>query len=87
TTKVMVVPHQPIIREGPYRHLRHPAYLIVSLEIAVLPLIFAELRIAVVFTLANAALMAWRIKVEESVPPLAREPARLCREDAPQALS
>jgi len=53
------------VRRGPYRFLRHPNYVIVAGEIAVLPLVFGAWRIALVFSLANAALLAWRIRLEE----------------------
>jgi methyltransferase len=35
-------------------------------EIAVLPLVFGEIRVAIGFSLANAALLAWRIRQEET---------------------
>ncbi len=54
----------PLIRKGPYRFLRHPNYVIVTAEIAVLPLIFGDWRIAVIWSVANAALLAWRITLE-----------------------
>src|SRR5579862_9372809 len=33
TTRVIVLPHAPLVRHGPYRFLRHPNYLVVVLEI------------------------------------------------------
>ena len=54
-----------LVRRGPYRFLRHPNYAIVAAEIAVLPLAFGAVAIAVAFTLLNAALLAWRIRVED----------------------
>lgn len=65
TTRILVVPGAPLVRNGPYRWLRHPNYLIVAAEIAVLPLVFGAWRLALVFSLLNAALLAWRIRVEE----------------------
>ena len=44
--------------------LRHPNYLIVILEIAVVPLALGLPLFALVFSLANAALLAYRIHVE-----------------------
>ncbi|HEV8390056.1 MAG TPA: isoprenylcysteine carboxylmethyltransferase family protein, partial [Dongiaceae bacterium] len=38
TTRIIVVPHAPLVRKGPYRFIRHPNYLVVVLEIALLPL-------------------------------------------------
>jgi methyltransferase len=65
TTRVLVLHGAPRVRHGPYRWLRHPNYLIVALEIALLPLAYGAIRLALGFSLANALLLAWRIRVEE----------------------
>jgi methyltransferase len=65
TTRVVTVPGAPLVRRGPYRILRHPNYLVVCAEIAVLPLAFHAIGIAVVFSVLNAALLAWRVRVED----------------------
>ena len=65
TTRVIVVPGAPRVTRGPYRFLRHPNYLVVALEIPVLPLAFGAWQIALGFGLANLALLAQRIRVEE----------------------
>ncbi|RDD62015.1 isoprenylcysteine carboxyl methyltransferase family protein [Ferruginivarius sediminum] len=65
TTRVMEVPGAPRVRQGPYRYLRHPNYLIVVLEIAVLPAAFGAWGIAGAFSVANAAVLLWRLRVEE----------------------
>jgi methyltransferase len=65
TTRVISLPGAPLVRRGPYRWLRHPNYLVVAGEIAVLPLVFAAWRFALVFSLLNAMLLARRIAVEE----------------------
>jgi methyltransferase len=65
TTRIIALPGAPLVTRGPYRFLRHPNYVVVACEIAVLPLVFAELWVAVVFSILNAALLAWRIRLEE----------------------
>lgn len=65
TTRVVTIPGTTLVRRGPYRFLRHPNYAIVAAEIAVLPLAFGAVTIAVAFTLLNAALLTWRIRVED----------------------
>jgi methyltransferase len=65
TTRVLSLPRAPLVRQGPYRFLRHPNYVIVELELISLPLAFGATRIALVFGLANALLIAWRIRVED----------------------
>ncbi|MES1200386.1 MAG: isoprenylcysteine carboxylmethyltransferase family protein [Pseudomonadota bacterium] len=65
TTRIITLPGAPLVRKGPYRFVRHPNYLVVAGEIAVLPLVFGEWRVAIVFTLLNAAVLAWRIHQED----------------------
>jgi methyltransferase len=65
TTRIITLPGAPLVRRGPYRWLRHPNYVVVAGEIAVLPLAFGAWQIAAVFTLANAAVLAIRIRAEE----------------------
>lgn len=64
-TRVIVVPGEAAVTSGPYRHLRHPNYLAVIAEIAALPLVHTAWITALVYSLANAALLAVRIRVEE----------------------
>ena len=66
TTRIISLPGAPLVAKGPYRYVRHPNYLVVAGEIAVLPLVFGEIMVAVVFSLANAGLLAWRIRQEET---------------------
>lgn len=63
-TRVIVVPGLPLVRSGPYRFLPHPNYLVVVVEIAALPLVHGAWVTALVFSLANAALLTTRIRVE-----------------------
>jgi len=66
TTRIITLPGAPLVKRGPYRFLRHPNYLVVAGEIAVLPLVFGEIAVAIVFALANAAVLFWRIRQEET---------------------
>ena len=65
TTRIVTVPSAPLVRHGPYRWIRHPNYLIVAGEIALLPLAFGAWRIALGFSIANLAVMVWRIRIED----------------------
>lgn len=65
TTRVLSVPDAPLVRTGPYRLLRHPNYVVVAGEIAILPLAFGAVAIAAVFSVLNLALLARRIRIEE----------------------
>jgi methyltransferase len=64
TTRIITVPGASLIRHGPYRFLRHPNYLIVTGEIAALPLVFGEIWVAAIFSVLNAGVLTWRIRVE-----------------------
>ena len=66
TTRVITVSGVPLVRRGPYRFMRHPNYLVVIAEIAVLPLIFGAWQIAAIFSALNVALLAHRIRVEDA---------------------
>ena len=64
TTRIITVQDAPLIDRGPYRWLNHPNYVIVALELAVLPLAFGDWLVALAFTFANGALMYMRIPAE-----------------------
>jgi methyltransferase len=66
TTRIVVLPDQPLISSGPYRYLSHPNYAVVAAEIAVLPLALHLPWIALIFTILNAAVLAIRIRAEAS---------------------
>ncbi len=64
TTRIIVVPGEPLVSTGPYRYLSHPNYAVVAAEIAVLPLVLYLPWIAAIFTALNAAVLAIRIRAE-----------------------
>jgi methyltransferase len=66
TTRIITLERTPLVRRGPYRFVRHPNYLVVAGEIAMLPLAFGEVEVAIAFTLLNAAMLAWRIRQEDT---------------------
>jgi methyltransferase len=72
TTRVIVMPGAAPIARGPYRWLRHPNYAVVAGEIAVVPLALGLPLFALVFSLANAAMLAYRIRVENQALGLAK---------------
>jgi methyltransferase len=65
TTRILVLPGEPLVRGGPYRYLRHPNYAVVAAEILVLPLAFGLVWYALAFSALNAAILAVRIKAED----------------------
>lgn len=71
-TKILVTAGAPLVSRGPYKYMRHPNYLAVVIEIAVIPLIFSCYITSVLFTLFNLMVLRRRIRIEESA--LRREP-------------
>jgi methyltransferase len=66
TARIIVVPGAPLVRKGPYRFIRHPNYLVVVLEIALLPLALGSWPLALGFSIVNAIVLAWRIRTENA---------------------
>jgi methyltransferase len=64
-TRVVVVPGLPLVSGGPYRFVRHPNYVAVVAEGVALPLVHTAWVTAVLFGLANAAVLTVRIRCEE----------------------
>jgi len=66
-TKIYHIPDFPLMKNGVYKYIKHPNYLIVIAEIAVIPLIFHLYYTAIVFTVLNAIILSIRIKEENKV--------------------
>lgn len=64
TTRIIVLPGEPLVSGGPYRYLTHPNYAVVSGEIAVLPLVVGLPWLTVLFTILNAMILFIRIRAE-----------------------
>jgi methyltransferase len=64
-TRIILIPGAEARRRGPYRFLRHPNYLAVTLEFAVIPLLMRAPLTLVVFSLANLVVLRQRIRLEE----------------------
>ena len=64
TTRIIVLPGEPLVASGPYRYFAHPNYAVVAGEIALLPLALHLPLLALIFTALNAAVLAIRIRAE-----------------------
>ena len=64
--RIIVLPGAEPVTRGPYRFLRHPNYVAVILEMAVLPLIHSGYLTAVTFTIINGLMLLVRIRAEEA---------------------
>ncbi len=74
-----MVPGLPLVQRGPYRLLRHPNYVAVVLEGLALPLVHGAWVAATLFTVANLALLTWRVRVEEQALTELASPAPTAR--------
>ena len=63
TTRVVVL-DEPLVARGPYRFVRHPNYWLVIAEIVVAPMVLGLWEVAVLWSVLNAAMLWWRIRVE-----------------------
>lgn len=63
--QIVVSPDLPVVDTGPYAYIRHPNYLAVIIEIAVLPLIHSAYVTAFLASLLNALVLKERIRREE----------------------
>lgn len=67
TTRIISAPHFDRVRRGPYQYVRHPNYLVVVLEIAIVPLMLGLPWVALLFSILNAILLRHRIGVESKI--------------------
>ena len=64
STRVFVLPGEPLVKSGPYRWLRHPNYVAVVVEFIAAPMLFGAWRTAVLIGVLNAAVLTVRIRCE-----------------------
>ena len=58
TIRVVLLPGAKRVRHGPYRFVKHPAYVVVSLELALVPLMFGHWYVALCTTILNRLLLS-----------------------------
>lgn len=64
-TRIILIPGAKVSRRGLYRFMRHPNYMVVTLEFALLPLLARAPMTLLVFTVANLFVLRQRILYEE----------------------
>lgn len=64
-TKIIVLPGAKPVTKGPFKFVKHPNYLIVTIELIVIPLLFQAYWTAGVFFVLNQLMLAVRIPAEE----------------------
>ncbi|MCW3124193.1 MAG: isoprenylcysteine carboxyl methyltransferase [Flavipsychrobacter sp.] len=63
-TKIYHIADLPLVKKGPYKYFKHPNYLVVIAEIAIIPLIFHLYFTAIIFSILNLVMLSVRIKEE-----------------------
>lgn len=71
-TKILVVPGASLVKTGPYKYMKHPNYLAVITEFAVIPLIFSCYITCIIFSILNFLTLIRRIKIEEKALNIAK---------------
>jgi len=66
TTRIITLPGAPLVHAGPYRFMRHPNYVIVACEVAILPLALGAWPLAAGFSLLHFEILARRIRAEDA---------------------
>ena len=64
-TRIIVLAGSTVVRTGPYRFLRHPNYLVVTLEFVLIPLLMRAPLTLLIFFPINLILLRRRIRLEE----------------------
>jgi len=64
TTRIIILPDAPLVKDGPFRFVSHPNYCVVVAEIFVLPMVFGLVWYAVLFSILNAVILTIRIRAE-----------------------
>ncbi|MBS4176618.1 isoprenylcysteine carboxyl methyltransferase family protein [Lederbergia citrea] len=64
-TKIIVLPGIKVVAKGPFKYVKHPNYIIVTIELLVIPLMFNAYLTAALFFILNQLILAIRIPAEE----------------------
>jgi methyltransferase len=64
-TKIIILPGADVVKKGPYKVIKHPNYVIVTLELIIIPLMFNAFITLAVFSILNMVILSIRIPAEE----------------------
>ena len=64
-TKIIVLPNANVVSKGPFKYFKHPNYVIVTIELVIIPLLFNAYWTLCIFALLNQIILAIRIPLEE----------------------
>jgi methyltransferase len=66
THRIITLDKAPIVRRGPYRFVRHPNYAVTIVETFLLPLVFADAAVAVIFGCVWSAVIYYKVLLEDA---------------------
>jgi methyltransferase len=66
THRIITLKEAPIVRSGPYALVRHPNYVVTVAETFLLPAIFGAWAVAFIMTAVWAAVLSYKIKLEDA---------------------
>ena len=66
-TRIYRVPGAIAVKKGPYKLFKHPNYVDVVCEIAIIPIVFHLYYTVIIFSVLNAIMLSVRIRVENKV--------------------
>ncbi|WP_337018780.1 isoprenylcysteine carboxyl methyltransferase family protein [Oceanobacillus massiliensis] len=64
-TKIIILPGEELVSKGPYKFVKHPNYIIVGIELFVIPLLFGAIYTAIIFPLLHIMKLTVHIPAEE----------------------
>ncbi len=76
THRIITLPDAPVVNRGPYKYIRHPNYVITLLETFLLPLAFGAWGLALIMTAIWAAVLHYKILLEDAALANRRESAK-----------
>ncbi|WP_257144089.1 isoprenylcysteine carboxyl methyltransferase family protein [Bacillus sp. AFS002410] len=63
-TKIIILPNEKLVKDGLYKYIKHPNYIIVTIELLVIPIMFHAYITTVIFSICNLMLLKVRIREE-----------------------
>lgn len=63
-TKIIVLPGVSLIKKGPYKYVKHPNYIIVAVELLIIPMLLGAYITMIIFPILHILLLWIRIPSE-----------------------
>ncbi|MFQ5625868.1 MAG: isoprenylcysteine carboxyl methyltransferase family protein [Methyloligellaceae bacterium] len=76
THRIITLDGAPIVKRGPYKFMKHPNYVITLVETFLLPLAFGAWGLALIMTAIWAAVLRYKILLEDAALATRRLPAK-----------